>query len=605
MQRKAERGGARFGLIAVLFVLMVVAAVGATTAVGRGSGSCGALDGKYENGAWTGAPAPGITVQSASDDQILFAVQDGFTLTGLCVKTGRELNHYDSDTTLPAYGPETITISRSGSGYGLGSISFDTEVTPPCTATPPDVTFGDPTFISTDRAGGEPVSQVAQDGSITVSAHAGTTHIYKSPDALPGVRDFLGGYTNQTLNWRSTDGGATWKYTGFAGGSDGPHSASSTGFSDPDYAMDQGGNIYNVEIDLANDSVYKSVDDGQSWPIATPIAAPGDRPWVTALEPNEVFLYVNADPKSMQRSTDPNLLVWERLPAPVVTAKSMPDPLNPDNGMIGPVGKGQFAITGDDAHNWQKHSFGPLGKSRQFFDAVGVDNSGNVYQAAAGGYNGATDDGQDETTVETVVGADKTPTAQELHDGEVTFAYYERATGEVNKQKVEIPIPDGDALWPWVVAGDDGRVAVVWYQRLASEPNHFYIYAAVTDNGHGEVKCANGSTKREEPKFTVMNVSKRPVHIGRICLDGTACNANTSFEAGDRRLGDFFTVNYDLNGDLIIASGDTTLPNPMGGPKPVGNPIFVRQIAGDRMLENPIQPRETRPLSDPVVLSGP
>jgi hypothetical protein len=592
MQRKAQRGSARLGLIAVLFVLMTLAAVGATAASGRGSGSCGALDGKYENGAWVGGiAAPGITVQSASGQQIVFALQDGFTLTDLCVKTGRELNHYEMDTTLPEYGPETITVSRSGSGFGLGSISFDTEVTPPCAATPPDVTFGEPTFISTDRAGGEPVSQVAQDGSITVSAHAGTTHIYKSPDALPGVRDFLGGYTNQTLNWRSTDGGETWKYTGFAGGGEGPHSAASTGFSDPDYAMDQAGNIYNVEIDLANDAVYKSVDDGQSWPISVPVAAPGDRPWLTALEPNEVFLYVNAYPKAMYVSRDPNLLQWSLISAsPPVTSKSVPDPLNPDDGMIGPVGLGRFAISGDDAQTWTTHDFGPLGKARQFFGVVAVDNSGNVYQAAAGGYNGSADDGNPAT---------------ELHDGEVTFTYYERATGETNTEKLQIPAPDGDALWPWVIAGDDGRVAVVWYQRLANEPNHFYIYAAITDNAYGKVKCADGSVKSDPPKWTVVNVSKRPVHIGKICLDGTTCNANTSFEAGDRRLGDFFTVNYDLNGDLIIASGDTTLPNPQGGPKPVGNPIFMRQIAGDRMLAAPIQPRPTRPLSDPVVISPP
>ena len=66
------------------------------------------------------------------------------------------------------------------------------------------------------------------------------------------------------------------------------------------------------------------------------------------------------------------------------------------------------------------------------------------------------------------------------------------------------------------------------------------------------------------------------------------------FEGGDRRLGDFFTVNYDLAGNLFIAAADTTLKSPTGGPKPVGNPIFIRQISGDKMLAQPIQPRATR-----------
>src|SRR6185503_5360740 len=200
------------------------------------------------------------------------------------------------------------------------------------------------------------------------------------------------------------------------------------------------------------------------------------------------------------------------------------------------------------AQTWTEYRFGPegdaggrniLGKATQFFGVVAADNAGNVYQAAAGGY----EDSHDETP-----------------DGEVTFTYYERETGRTNQERINIPIPEGDALWPWVIAGDDGRVAVVWYQNLASDPTKFYIFGAVTHNATGRVKCADGSTKLEPPKWTVTNLSGRPVHIGRICLSGTTCNAESDFEAGDRRLGDFFTVNYDLDGNLIIASGDTTLP---------------------------------------------
>ena len=269
-------------LIAVLFVLSMAIGMDATGALGKGSGSCAKLDGKYDvaSGSWaSGIPAPGITIESASDQRIVFSVADDITLANLCVKTGTALNNYDSDATLPVYGPRTVTVSKAGPGFGLGSISFDTEVTPPCTAEAPDVTWSSPEFIDKTRAGGEPVSVVAPDGSINVSAHAGTTHIYKTADALPGVRDFLWGYTNQTLNWRSDDGGKTWKYTGLAGTGQGPHSLLSTGFSDPDYAMDQAGNLYNVEIDLANDAVYKSTDYGQSWPIANPIISQRDREW--------------------------------------------------------------------------------------------------------------------------------------------------------------------------------------------------------------------------------------------------------------------------------------------------------------------------------------
>ena len=89
------------------------------------------------------------------------------------------------------------------------------------------------------------------------------------------------------------------------------------------------------------------------------------------------------------------------------------------------------------------------------------------------------------------------------------------------------------------------------------------------------------------------NASGRPVHVGNICLQGTACNANTSFQAGDRRLGDFFTVNYDLQGRLFIVSADTLLKNALGTPKPVANPIFIQQTGGAMMLAKPIVPKKT------------
>lgn len=121
-----------------------------------------------------------------------------------------------------------------------------------CTSVKPaPLKFSKPTFIDKNRAGGEPVSVVAQDGSIVVSAHAGTTHVYKDPAAAVGSGDFARSYYSQTLNWRSADGGKTWQYVGLAGAPEGPHSATSTGFSDPDLTMDAGGKLYNVEINLA------------------------------------------------------------------------------------------------------------------------------------------------------------------------------------------------------------------------------------------------------------------------------------------------------------------------------------------------------------------
>ena len=593
--------------LSALFVLTIAPHGGAQKK--EKPADCAALDGTYsrDEGWLTGLVAPGVNVASFTHEEMVFDVAEGTTLTGLCVTTGRENDVYNSDAQLPARGPITITLTQAGPGFTLNAVSFDTEPTPAdivtCpTVEAPAVTFGEPRVIDPNRAGGEPVSVIARDGSINVSAHAGTTHIYKDPAAAGGVGDFAIGYWNQTLNWRSTDGGKTWTYVGIAGLHEGPHSVTSTGFSDPDYAIDQAGNIYNVEIDLANVAVFKSNDDGQSYLTANPEAWFGDRPWLTALEEDEVFLYVNL-PKALLKSVDGGL-TWTPVlnnlggavpaQAPPINAKALPDPLNPNDGLIGPEGstlRGNNQLGDPDfwvglendvdldkpgapTVTWKKLSTGPLGFTQQFFSSLAVDNAGNVYLGAAGGYTG---------------GRDVTP------NGQVSFAYHERATGAKNPDKIIIPTPAGDALWPWVVAGDDGRAALVWYQSLAGKPEEFYAFIAVTHNAHGTtVTCSDGSTRFEPPRFTVVNASQRPVFVGNICQDGTNCNASTSFKQGDRRLGDFFTVNFDHEGNLFIVTADTTFKSLLQGQKPVGNPIFIQQDSGPPMLEQPMDIRPTR-----------
>jgi hypothetical protein len=444
---------------------------------------------------------------------------------------------------------------------------------------PPPLDFAKPKFIDRNRAGGEPVAITAQDGSLIVSAHAGTTHIYKDPEAAPGAGDFTRSYYNQTLNWRSDDGGKTWDYVGLFGQPEGPHSPTSTGFSDPDLTMDASGRIYNVEINLANVAVFSSPDDGQSWPDANPVAASGDRPWVTGQQKDEVFLYVNL-PKQLWRSTDGGLtysLVSQDFPA---DSKLLTDPKNRKHGLIGPMDSGGIAISKDDGQTWKSYP-AKLGPSTQFFGTVAIDRKGWVYQANAGGYSGTNDT---------------------VANGSVTYNYFNRKTKKWRKQPIDIPIPKGDAMWPWVIAGDNGRVAITWYQTKAGERNKFYVYTAYTTNGHGKtVKCSDGSKKFVPPQFRVVNASGRAIHKGPICLSGTACNANTSFEGGDRRLGDFFTINFDHKGRLFMVSGDTTLKSPTGGPKPVANPIFIKQTKGARMLTEPDKIRKTRPVAFPPV----
>ena len=460
---------------------------------------------------------------------------------------------------------------------GLPVASAALGATPGCGSqiAPPRLAFGPKVFIDKVRPGGEPVAVVAQDGSLNVSAHGGTTHLYKDPTSVgAGATDLASTYVNQTLNWRSTDGGRTWKYVGTAGLTAGPHTLTSSGFSDPDYAIDAGGRIYNTEINLANVSVFSSGDDGQTYSRGTPEVTSGDRPWLTAGRKDEVYLYVNTG-QQIFRSGDGGL-VWSLQStgnSAGPDAKMFVDPKNPD-GLIGPHNPQGMTISADQGKTWKAYDGAGLGKTVDFFGAVAVDRAGNVYRAAAGGYGGPGD---------TKVG-----------DGSVTFNAFDRKLGKWGTP-VTLPAPAGDMLWPWVAAGDDGRVAVAWLERTKKDPKAFDMMVAATTNAHGTtVTCPNGTRQFVPSRWTVTNASHGAVHHGDICLNGTACNASASFAAGDRRLGDFYTVNYDKDGRIFVIGGDTTT---LAGTvtRPTSLPVFIGATSGPKLILKPMRTRPTRP----------
>jgi hypothetical protein len=416
---------------------------------------------------------------------------------------------------------------------------------------PPALRFGKPVYVDKVRPGGEPVSQVARDGSIVVAGHASTSLLYKSPDAVPGLVDWASQYANQTYVWRSDDHGKTWDRIEAIGGL-GAHSKTSTGFSDPDFAMDDAGTIYGTEIDLVNVSVFSSTDDGRSFANGNPIAGSGDRPWLGALGPGEVFLLIN-EPEQILYSSDGGT-TFEQVAADFVPDGHLyRDPLNTKTGLIG-SDEGGAAVSKDKGVSWERY---PLQmKPNEGFRVVAVDGAGWIYSTSAGGYTGADD---------------KKP------DGKVKFSYFDRGTRKWAKP-LDVPIPKGDVLWPWIAAGDDGRAVAVWLQSLASDPEAFYVYAAYSTNAHGSrVRCSDGRVHLMDPVFSVVNASGRPVHVGNICLQGTACNLDTS---NDRRLGDYFTVNIDHEGRIFMVVSDTMLRTAAGRPKPVANPLIIRQVGG-------------------------
>jgi hypothetical protein len=396
--------------------------------------------------------------------------------------------------------------------------------------------FEKPVFIDEHLSGGEPVSVVAKDGSIVVGAHLGTTLAYlrTAPDA-----DFYTGYRNQTLVWRSTDDGKTWKRVEVLPGAGG-HSAQSTGFSDPDFARDAAGNLYGTEIDLANVSVFASHDNGETWPDANALADSGDRPWLAARGKDEVYLRITGN---LQKSTDGGA-TWQQLTDPNAYGKIYVDPTD-NKGLYAGSGNGVgVEVSRDDGQSWE--SFPIQGaENNSVMQSIGVGSDGYVYYGFVDGKK-------------------------------VRFASFDPKAEKWSKP-VTIPrIGKGTPFWAWTVAGDNGRAAVGWYEAVPVEDPQGFVevraYVAATTNARGsKVHCAGGQTMKVAPRFSVADAAKRPIHVGQFPCNGTGCNAT-----GDRRLGDFFTINYDAEGRLFVTTGDTTLKNAAGGELQVSRPLFIR-----------------------------
>jgi hypothetical protein len=127
-----------------------------------------------------------------------------------------------------------------------------------------------------------------------------------------------------------------------------------------------------------------------------------------------------------------------------------------------------------------------------------------------------------------------------------------------------------------MVAGDAGRVSVVWYQTdRMTDPD-----CAVNDNPQPKYSLMEAqifdATNPNAPA-TIVDAAGRPISSGGVCQGGTTCVATGQ----DRRLGDYFTNAIDARGCVIIASGDTMMKDPATGNElPTARPIFIRQTSG-------------------------
>jgi hypothetical protein len=449
-------------------------------------------------------------------------------------------------------------------------------------------TFAPPVYVDQQLAGGEPeVFADTKHGTLIYTSHEGTTHLYRDGIVSSpwGDFSFVTNYCNQVNVWTSPDGGVNWFRDGYLGSPCPTSPVENTGFSDPDLTQDAGGRVYNTGIDLVNDALFSSVDGGKTWDKGNADCHDGDRPWLAGGNANQVFMatdtvegsgsghqvFVSNDGGNTCSATgiDDNgslsdggsftgdgKLYYDKLKSTVVEPAIFQHPDGSFGLGISTMPNGGSAFTPHE---------GVRGTSLYaHWPAIAIDSGGTIYltwdtdnrqAGTSGGCNGA-----------------ETPAPNSI------MMIYTKDLGQTWSTPRTITHPGTRVLWPWIAAGDAGKVSVIWYQTepqdglpdLDCQTGHIHAMEA-------SLLGANGS----KPQQWVADAAGRPVHIGWVCQGGTTCVATGQ----DRRLGDYFTNALDSRGCILIATGDTRLSDPTtGGPLPTARPLFLHQNGGPRLI---------------------
>lgn len=424
--------------------------------------------------------------------------------------------------------------------------------------------FGRPVHVDMSNLTAEPSIAVAPDGTEYIVAPDGPG--VRTPAGLGAVG--VGG----SLIWRSDDHGRTWT---FLGSFDVP-----TGGGDTDIAITPSGTLYASGLSyLACSTVSRSTDRGDSW-VPMPLAGCGrmplsnDRQWNATYGDKALYTVIGDTTNTaidLIRSTTTSPLV---IPNQTIQLSTTPDyqwpgtvDVDQRNGRTYTVWNTEGAPNdcdgkpGSDTCKPAQASTktpdrillsalpdgattppAPTVVARRSFDTFdsfvvdAVDRAGWVY----------------------VVWTERHPASKATW----TMLSTSRDGGRTWSKPTKVNRAPRTAVFPWVTAGDRGRIAISYYGTRAggyspqtvANGSRWSVYSAFSTNA--------GRSFREYRTTGVM-------HRGSICTSGTEC------AAGTRNLLDFFETAADRNGCLVTAYADDTVD-----PSVAPAVSYVRQTAG-------------------------
>jgi hypothetical protein len=419
--------------------------------------------------------------------------------------------------------------------------------------------FADPVVpqAAPDGFGSEPSLLAARDGSLYIVSVLGSAQA--RGDGL----------------WKSADDGATWTYLNkpdypFGGG-------------DADLDEDEAGRLYlpgqwrpvaPPANDVANpyvtggESMATSTDGGRTW-TTNPVASDApvvDRQW-TATYPGHAWLAFNQAQRGLvvTHSTDAGLTwqnprfvegTWDAgdgvavqggpngIPGDILADPrdgTLYIPYAPAIGSAGGVHR--LFVSHDFGMTFTVHAIHATPQDELpslIFGTLALDTEGGLYYAWA-----------------------------ESVDGRSTSAVFLRTSsdgGQTWSAAVGVSPPGMTAVFPWVVAGRPGQVAVGFY----GSSGRFLSDKAPEDAGWYPVVALSRDARAGNGTFDLATLSPTPNHKGPICTGGTGCSAG-------RTLGDFFEIGLTHDGRVAAVWVDDASGTRLN--------VVARQVVGSLLID--------------------
>jgi hypothetical protein len=417
-----------------------------------------------------------------------------------------------------------------------------------------ELRFGAETFVDFGAGSGEPFINSSDEGEIFISVPFGLSNTV-------------------SILWKSIDGGRTYIPLGTPIHRD---SVIGGGGGDSHQDFDANGLLYFVDLSGACVTAAVSLDGGNTFPpertnqmVCASVQSPGalgdDRQWVGAFGDGIAYVTFRnlATTGFWMFKTSDGGLSWDGGRQLGTVSQSGPFQVDKTKRRIA-VTQGGQPREGDAILSYQ--IFHRNSTNLRVFRVVDFDDGTPLVVNDLA----ISDTPGNKANVFPVLAVDV--------DGNLYAAWSQGASnifmaastdfGQTWSQPVQVNTTSGTNIMPWIVAGDAGRVNIVWYNStMPGNPNN---QANLWD-----IRLAQSLNALDaQPAFDSVKVNKTTIHRGQICLSGLACDLS----GADRSFLEFPSVIIDPQGAAVVTYNANT------NQVPVNYVMSARQVGGPSLF---------------------